>query len=70
MANRTHRICKLRMGGCSFTSTTLLLQVHAPNERHRLSMYHLSQRAYVKLLFELGRGELPAGSTEQNREEL
>ncbi|GAB4821211.1 hypothetical protein N2152v2_008257 [Parachlorella kessleri] len=46
--------------------------VHAPNERHRLSMYHLSQRAYVKLLLELGKGGQPAGSTgsDQGREEL
>lgn len=32
-----------------------LQNVHAPNERHRLSMYRLAQRAYVKLLLELGK---------------
>ena len=28
--------------------------IHAPNESLRLSVYHLAQRAYARLLFELG----------------
>lgn len=40
--------------------------IHAPNEHMRLSVYHLAQRAYVKLLWELGAG----GATGADKGEL